>query len=50
MSDTLDKPLVKYDRLVCIAPKVKFQVFEGGQNIACHPYRAISENNGQSCV
>ena len=50
MSDTFEKILVKYDRLGCITPKVKFQVLKGGQNITCQPYKAISENNGQSCV
>ena len=43
MSDTFEKILVKDDRLGCITPKVKFQVFKGGQNITCQPYKAISE-------
>ena len=43
MSDTFEKILVKGDRLGCITPKVKFQVFKGGQNIACQPYKAMSE-------
>ena len=43
MSDTFDKILVKDDRLGCITPKVKLQVFKGGQNITCQPYKAISE-------
>ena len=43
MSDTFEKILVKDDRLGCITPKVKFQVFRGGQNITCQPYKAISE-------
>ncbi len=42
MSDTFEKILVKDDRLGCITPKVKFQVFKGGQNITCQPYKAIS--------
>ena len=33
MSETFEKILVKYDRLGCITPKVKYQVFKGGQNI-----------------
>jgi hypothetical protein len=43
MSDTFEKILVKDDRLGCITPKVKFQVFKGGQNITCQPYKAISQ-------
>ena len=43
MSDTFENILVKDDRLGCITPKVKFQVFKGGQNITCQPYKAISE-------
>ena len=43
MSDTFEKILVKDDRLGCITPKVKFQVFKGGQNVPCQPYKAISE-------
>ena len=43
MSDTFEQILVKDDRLGCITPKVKFQVFKGGQNITCQPYKAISE-------
>ena len=43
MSDTFEKILVKDDRLGCITPKVKFQVFKGGQNVTCQPYKAISE-------
>ena len=43
MSNTFEKIPVKDDRLGCIAPKVKFQVFKGGQNITCQPYKAISE-------
>ena len=31
MSETYEKILVKDDRLGCITPKVKFQVFKGGQ-------------------
>ncbi len=43
MSETFEKILVKDDRLGRINPKVKFQVFKGGQNITCQPYKAISE-------
>ena len=43
MSETFEKILVKDDRLGCITPKVKFQVFKGGQNVTCQPYKAISE-------
>jgi len=43
MSDTFEKILVKDDRLGAITPKVKFQVFKGGQNITCQPYKAISQ-------
>ena len=43
MSETFEKSLVKDDRLGCITPKVKFQVFKGGQNVTCQPYKAISE-------
>ena len=43
MSDTFEKILVKDDRLGCITTKVKFQVFKGGQNVTCQPYKAISE-------
>jgi hypothetical protein len=43
MSDTCEKIIVKDDRLGCITPKVKFQVFKGGQNITCQPYKAGSE-------
>ena len=41
MSDAFAKILVKYDRLGCITPKVKFHVFKGGQNVTCQPYNAI---------
>ena len=47
MSETFVKILVKDDRLGCITPKVKFQVFKGGQNVTCQPYKAISETNAQ---
>ena len=43
MSETFEKVLVKDDRLGCITPKVKFQVFKGGQNITSQPFKAISE-------
>ena len=43
ISDTFENILVKDDRLGCITPKVKFQVFKGGQNITGQPYKAISE-------
>ena len=42
MSETFDNIIVKGDRLGCITPKVKFQVFKGGQNVTCQPYNAIS--------
>ena len=42
MLETFEKILVKDDRLGCITPKVKFQVFKGGQNVTCQPYKAIS--------
>ena len=47
MSETFEKILVKDDRLGCITPKVKFQVFKGGQNVTCQPYKAISETTAQ---
>ena len=43
MSETFEKILVKDDRLGCITPKVKYQVFKGGQNITCQTYKAISQ-------
>jgi len=43
MSETFEKVLVKDDRLGCITPKVKFQVFKGGQNITSQTFKAISE-------
>ena len=43
MPETFEKRRGTYDRLGCITPKVKFQVFEGGQHIARQPYAAISE-------
>ncbi|MFM7983441.1 MAG: phage major capsid domain-containing protein, partial [Candidatus Fonsibacter sp.] len=43
MSETFENILVKDDRLGCITPKVNSQVFKGGQNVTCQPYRAISE-------
>ena len=43
MSETFENILVTDDRLGCINPKVKFQVFKGGQNVTCQPYNAISE-------
>ena len=43
MSDTFEKIIVKDDRLGVITPKVQYQVFKGGQNITCQPYKAISE-------
>ena len=51
MSETFEKMLVKYDRLGCITPTVKYQVFKGGQNITCQAYNAIriAEHN-KSCV
>ena len=42
-SETFEKVLTKDDRLACITSKVKFQVVKGGQNIACQPYKAISQ-------
>ena len=44
MSETFKKILVKDDRLGCITPKVKYQVFKGGQNITCQAYNAISQS------
>ena len=44
MSETFEKILVKDDRLGCITPKVKYQVFKGGQNITCQKYNAISQS------
>ena len=44
MSETFEKILVKDDRLGCITPKVKYQVFKGGQNITCQTYNAISQS------
>ena len=43
MAETFEKILVKDDRLGCITSKVKYQVFKGGQNITCQPFKAISE-------
>ena len=43
MSETFETILVKDDRLGCITPNVKFQVFKGGQNVTCQPYNAISQ-------
>ena len=43
MPDTFEKTIVKSDRLGCSTPKVKFQVFKGGQNIACQRYKATSK-------
>ncbi|MFM7986978.1 MAG: phage major capsid domain-containing protein, partial [Candidatus Fonsibacter sp.] len=43
MSETFENTIVKDDRLGCITPQVKSQVFQGGQNITCQPYKAISE-------
>ena len=34
---------MKDDRVGCIAPNGKFQVFKGGQNVTCQPYNAISQ-------
>ncbi len=45
MSETFEKVLVKDDRLGCITSKVKFQVFRGGQNVTCQPFKAISATN-----
>ena len=44
MSETFENILVKDDRLGCITPKVKYQVFKGGQNITCQAYNAISQS------
>ena len=44
MSETFEKILVKDDRLGCITPEVKYQVFKGGQNITCQAYNAISQS------
>ena len=44
MSETFEQILVKDDRLGCITPKDKYQVFKGGQNITCQAYNAISQS------
>ena len=44
MSETFEKILVKDDRLGCIAPKVKYQVLKGGQNITCQTYKAVLQS------
>ena len=43
MSETFERVLVKDDRLGCITSKVKYQVFKGGQNITCTPFKAQSQ-------
>ena len=50
MSETFEKILVKDDRLGCITPKVKYQVFKGGQNITCQAYTAISQSTKIMCT
>ena len=45
MSETFEKVLVKDDRLGCITPKVKFQVFKGGQNITSVPFKSVADTN-----
>ena len=47
MSETFEKILMKDDRLGCITPKVKFQVFKGGQTITSLPFKAVSETTAQ---
>ncbi|MFM7982995.1 MAG: phage major capsid domain-containing protein, partial [Candidatus Fonsibacter sp.] len=44
MSETFENILVKDDRLGCIAPKVKYQVLKGGQNVTIQAYNAISQS------
>ena len=44
MSEKFEKVLLKDDRLGCITPKVKLQVFKGGQNVTCQSYKAILES------
>ena len=44
MSETVEKILLKDDRLGCITPNVKYQLFKGGQNITCQAYNAISQS------
>ena len=44
MSEAFEKILVKDDRLGCITPKVKYQVFKGGQHITCQSYTAILQS------
>ena len=41
--ETSEKVGVRYDRLQCIADKVKVQVLKRWQNITSQPYRAISQ-------
>ncbi len=43
MSETFEKVLVRDGRLGCITSKAKFQVLNGGQNITCQPFNAISQ-------
>ena len=45
MSETFEKVLVKDDRLGCITSSVKYQVFKGGHNITCQPFKAVAETN-----
>ena len=41
---SVEKILVKDDRLGCISPMVKYQVLKGGQNITCQAYKALSQS------
>ena len=43
MSETFEKVLVKDDRIGCLTPQLKYQVFKGGQNITGMPFKAISQ-------
>ena len=47
MSETFEKILVKEDRLGCITPKLKYQVFKGGKHIICSTFKAVSETPSQ---
>ena len=49
MSETFEKILVKDDRLGCITPKVKFQVFKGGQNVTECDLPTIQGDFGDHC-
>ena len=48
MSETFEKIRVKDGRLGCIAPKVKSQVFKGGQNITWPTVQSYIRDHGES--